>query len=52
MNRLEAIVEKSAETTTEISLSTGEQVSGVESILKSLERVQEGIERLAGVLKD
>lgn len=52
MNRLEAIVEKSAETTTEISLSTGEQVSGVESILKSLEQVQEGIERLAGVLKD
>lgn len=52
MNRLEAISEKSAETTTEISMSTGEQVSGVESILRSLEKVQDGIERLGGVLKD
>lgn len=52
MNRLETISEKSAETTTEISVSTGEQVSGVENILKSLEKVQDGIERLGGVLKD
>ncbi|MCI9446098.1 MAG: chemotaxis protein [Lachnospiraceae bacterium] len=52
MNRLEAISEKSAETTTEISMSTGEQVSGVENILRSLEKVQDGIERLGGVLKD
>lgn len=52
MKRLETISEKAAETTTEISLSTGEQVSGVDNILKSLERVQEGIERLGGVLKD
>ena len=52
MNRLEMISEKSAETTTEISVSTGEQVSGVENILKSLEKVQDGIERLGGVLKD
>lgn len=52
MNRLEAISEKAANTTTEISVSTGEQVSGVDNILKSLEKVQDGIERLAGVLKD
>ena len=49
---MEMISEKSAETTTEISVSTGEQVSGVENILKSLEKVQDGIERLGGVLKD
>ncbi len=52
MNRLETISENAAETTTEISLSTGEQVSGVNNILKSLEKVQEGIERLGSVLTD
>lgn len=51
MHRLETISEKSAETTTEISMSTGEQVSGVENILNSLEKVQSGIERLAQVLE-
>lgn len=52
MNRLEDISEKSAETTMEISMSTGEQVTGVENILKSLDKVEEGIERLGGMLKD
>jgi len=50
MNSLEEISEKSAETTNEISMATEEQVSGVENILKSLEVVQRGIEKLAGVL--
>lgn len=50
MNRLEETSEKAAETTTEISLATEEQVSGVENILASLETVQGGVERLAKVL--
>lgn len=51
MDKLEQISEKAAETTTEISMATEQQVSGVEDILKSLEIVQVGIERLAEVLK-
>ena len=51
MNKLESISERSAETTTEISAATGEQVTGVENILASLEAVQGGIERLADVLE-
>ncbi|MDE7206503.1 MAG: chemotaxis protein [Lachnospiraceae bacterium] len=51
MNRLEQTSQKSAETTTEISMATEEQVTGVESILHSLETVQGGIERLAEILE-
>lgn len=51
MNSLEANSVKSAETTTEISMATEEQVSGVESILQSLVHLQEGIEKLAKVLE-
>lgn len=51
MDKLERISEKAAETTTEISTATEQQVSGVEDILNSLEIVQGGIERLAEVLK-
>ncbi len=51
MDSLEQISEKSAETTNEISMATEEQVSGVENILKSLEVVQGGIEKLARVLE-
>ncbi len=51
MNKLESISEQSAATTTEISAATGEQVTGVENILASLEAVQGGIERLADVLE-
>ncbi len=51
MDTLENISEKAAETTTEISMATEQQVVGVENILKSLEIVQGGIERLAQVLK-
>lgn len=50
MDKLEELSEKAAETTTEISMATEQQVVGVEDILKSLEIVQGGIERLAEVL--
>ena len=40
MKKLEEMSEKSAETTTEISTSTEEQVAGVENILKSMGMVQ------------
>lgn len=50
MKKVEDISEKSAETTTEISTSTEEQVAGVESILKAMENVQNGMERLSAVL--
>lgn len=52
MNSLEKISQKSAETTNEISMATEEQVSGVDSILKSLETVQGGIEKLARILEE
>ena len=52
MERLESISESSAETTTEISMSTEEQVSGVENILQSLEKVQESIGQLGGGLEN
>lgn len=51
MNNLESISERSVETTTEISASTEEQVSGVETILQSMEQVQKGIDYLAAVLE-
>lgn len=51
MDSLEGTSQKSAETTNEISRATEEQVNGVESILKSLESVQGGIERLAEILE-
>ena len=51
MNSLKGISERSAETTTEISMATEEQVSGVENILQSLESLQGGIEKLAKVLE-
>ena len=52
MEELEQISKQSAQTTTEISSSTGEQVAGVESILKSMEKVQGGIEKLSSILCD
>lgn len=51
MGMLEDISEKAAATTTEISMATEQQVDGVEDILKALELVQGGIERLASVLE-
>jgi len=51
MKTVESMSEESAETTTEISTSTEEQVAGIESILKSVSDVQEGMSRLAVVLE-
>lgn len=51
MGNLESVSERTVETTTEISMSTEEQVSGVDNILKSLEKVQAGLERLGQTLE-
>lgn len=50
MEQVEDISQKSVENTAEISASTEEQAAGVENILKSMENVQEGVEKLAGIL--
>lgn len=50
MGKLESISQKSAETTTEISSSTEEQVAGVEEIVKAMGNVQNGMEDLSAVL--
>lgn len=50
MERVEEISQKSVQNTVEISASTEEQAEGVESILKSMESVAAGIDRLAEVL--
>ncbi|MBR1866145.1 MAG: hypothetical protein IJ801_06530, partial [Lachnospiraceae bacterium] len=50
MNNLKTISEHFMDTTTGISASTEEQVSGVECILQAMEQVQEGIDHLAKVL--
>ncbi len=52
MEELKQISKQSALTTTEISTSTEKQVEGVESILHSMEKVQNGIEKLAVILND
>lgn len=50
MKQVEDISRKSVESTEQISASTGEQSAGMEEILKSMEKVQEGMNQLAGVL--
>lgn len=50
MEKVEAISKRSAETSAEISTSTEEQVASVDNILKSLETVKSGMDRLSGVL--
>ena len=50
MERVEEISQHSVESTAEISASTEKQATGVESILKSMENVQGGMEKLSGVL--
>ena len=52
MQSLEDISEKSVDTSTEISIATEEQVAGVENILQAMEKVQEGIEDLVGILQE
>lgn len=51
MNQPKAISEHSVETTTEISASTQEQVSGVEMILQSMQQMHGSIDHLAKVLE-
>ncbi len=50
MERVEDISQHSVKSTAEISASTEEQSTGVENILKSMENVQGGMEKLSGVL--
>lgn len=50
MKKLEAISEQSAESTTEISTATEEQVTGVETVLQSMENVQNAMEHLSAIL--
>jgi Methyl-accepting chemotaxis protein len=50
MKQVENISQHSVENTTEISASTEEQASGVQMILSSMENVQNGMDRLAGVI--
>ncbi len=50
MQQVERISQVSVQGTTEISSSTEEQVTGVETILTSMAKVQSGIDRLAEIL--
>lgn len=50
MQQVEKISQVSVQGTTEISSSTEEQVTGVETILTSMAKVQSGIDRLAEIL--
>lgn len=50
MERVEDISQQSVQNTAEISASTEEQASGVESILRSMENVQNGMGQLSDVL--
>lgn len=50
MKKLETVSEQSVETTTEITASTEEQAVGVGNILDSMGNVQNGMEKLSGIL--
>lgn len=50
MQQVEKISQVSVQGTTEISSSTEQQVTGVETILSSMAKVQAGIDRLANIL--
>lgn len=50
MEKVEEISKRSAETSTEISTSTEEQVASVDNILKSLETVKSGMDTLSEIL--
>lgn len=51
MERLEQMSEKSAQTTTGITTSVKEQMTGIEDIVKTLENVQKNVENGAEGLK-
>ena len=50
MKKVEEISEKSADTTNEISASTEEQVAGIDSIMRSMELMHQGMQKLSDVL--
>lgn len=50
MKEVEGISQNSVENTTEISISTQDQASGVQVILDSMEKVRDGMERLSKVI--
>lgn len=50
MQRVEEISKKSVSTTTEISAATEQQVAGVDSIVKSMQDMQHGVETLSHIL--
>ena len=50
MQSVEEISQQSVQNTTDISTSTAEQAAGIESILKFMEDVQNGIDQLSSVL--
>lgn len=52
MERVENISRKSVEATGEISTATEEQVAGLDNIVKSMQNVQVGMEKLAGILHE
>lgn len=52
MERVEEISKKSVSTTGEISAATEEQVAGLDIIVKSMQDMQYGMEKLSGVLQN
>ena len=50
MKKVEDISKKSVDSTTEINTVTEEQVAGVDNIVKAMQGVQEGMERLSATL--
>lgn len=50
MEKVEEMSKQAAGSTSEISASTVEQVSGIGDILSSMERVQNGMEELAVII--
>lgn len=50
MERVENISRSSVDTTGEISAATEEQVAGLDDIVKSMQNMQQGMEKLSQVL--
>ena len=50
MERVENISRSSVDTTGEISAATEEQVAGLDDIVKSMQNMQQGMEKLSEVL--
>ena len=50
INEVEGISRTSVENTAQISMSTQDQVSGVQAILESMEKMQKGIKQLSEIV--